>query len=141
MSDLEKGKKKRLKAEWESRNKMRQRLWASSGLSPLQQVLGEDDMAREQLQQAGWSVDLPGEERRSLIGKAFKDNYWEITWLLQHYSRSIEEPKRAKDLALKYAKRADANPIRSAQLMQDVEKLTALKRAIEEDIKYFKKLK
>ena len=141
MSDFEKEKKKRLEAEWKSRNKIRQRQWASSGASPLQQVLGEDDMAREKLQQAGWSVDLPGEKRRSLIGEAFKDNYWEIIWLLQHYSRGVEEPKRAMHLALKYAKRADANPVRSAQLMQDVERLTALKRAMEEDIKYFKKLK
>jgi len=98
-------------------------------------------MALNQLQQAGWSVDLPAEERRTLIAAAFRDNYSEIIWLLQHYSRGVEEPKKSMRLALEYAKRAHADPVRSAQLMQSVERQTVLKRALEEDIKYFKKLR
>jgi len=140
MSDPEKGKKKRLKAEWESRNKMRQRQWASSGLSLLQQVLGEDDMAREQLQQAGWSVDLLDEERRSLISKAFKDNYWEIIWLLQHYSRSVEEIKNLKRTILRYPEKVNRKPW-EAEMVERIERQIPLKFVLEEDIRYFKKLK
>lgn len=141
MNDFEKEEKKRLEAEWKNQNKIRQRQWASSGASPLDQVLGEDYMALKKLQQAGWSIDLPAEERRPLIAAAFRDNYLEIIWLLQHYSREVEDPKRSMHLALKYAQRTDANPVRSAQLIQNVERQTVLKRALEEDIKYFKKLK
>lgn len=140
MSDFEKENKKRLKAEWENRNKMRQRQWASSGLSPLQQVLAEDDMAREQLQQAGWSVDLPDEKRRSLIAAAFRHNYSEIIWLLKHYSRSVEETKNLKRTILRYPEKVNRKPW-EAEMVERVERQIPLKFALEEDIKYFKKLK
>ena len=139
MSDFEKEEKKRLEAEWKNQNKIRQRQWANSGASILDQVLAEDQMALEKLQQAGWSVDLPSEERRSLIAAAFRHNYPEIIWLLQHYSRSVEEPKR-KHIA-RYAKKADINPVVKAQTIQYLERQIVLKRALEEDIKYFKKLR
>lgn len=140
MSDFEKENKKRLKAEWENRNKVRQRQWASSGLSPLQQVLAEDDMAREQLQQAGWSVDLPDEKRRSLIATAFRRNYSEIIWLLKHYSRSVEEIKNLKRTILRYPEKVNRKPW-EAEMVERVERQILLKLALEEDIKYFKKLK